>query len=111
MKLRFLNSKEKTKAKLLLRTYNPPEFDHNDGNITALMKSDFHNEIPLSTGPYFFSNSFQILLLAARQTLRNTQNKTDTDTRKIQLEMLMSALTATVLTGMCMLTAEDEGLK
>lgn len=30
-------------------------------------------------------NSLQILLLAARQTLRNTQNKTDTDTRKIQL--------------------------
>lgn len=76
---------------------------------------DFHSEILFSNGSLGCRqkklNSLQILLLAARQTLRNTQNKTDTDTRKIQLQMLMSALTATLLTGMCMLTAEDEGLK
>lgn len=102
-------------TKKLLKTYNPTEFDPNDGNKAPLLKSHFHSEIPFFTGPYGRewqkANSLQIFLLAARQTLRNTQNKTDTDTRKIQLQMLMSALTAPPLTGMCMLTAEDEGLR
>lgn len=46
MKLGFLDGKEKA-----AEAYNPLEFDPNDRNRVTVLKSDFHSEIPSSTGP------------------------------------------------------------
>lgn len=37
--------------KKLLKASNPLEFDPNDKNRVTVLKSDFHSEIPSSTGP------------------------------------------------------------
>lgn len=90
-----------------------PESHPDYRNTMTLLKSGFYSEI--SMAPKDGDSQNLILCKSFYQQQEKHEEilriKTDTDTRKIKVQMLMSALTATLLTGICMLTAEDEGLK